>query len=126
MISSVRTCRRSGQLEEQITQIIEEMASSLVKAEPGPGALSAVQILLSWSPRWTDPQRGSVRQAVGLGPGPGVLLRPHRPLSAPPTRRPPAQRAMYPTVRRDRGTLADLRAREFSVSGVAAARSRFR
>ena len=36
-------------LEAQITQIAEEMAPGLVAAEPGLGALSAAQILLSWS-----------------------------------------------------------------------------
>jgi transposase len=36
-------------LEAQITQITEEMAPGLVTAEPGLGALSAAQILLSWS-----------------------------------------------------------------------------
>ena len=36
-------------LEAQITQIVEDMAPGLVAAEPGLGALSAAQILLSWS-----------------------------------------------------------------------------
>jgi transposase len=36
-------------LEIQITEIVEEMAPGLVAAEPGIGALSAAQILLSWS-----------------------------------------------------------------------------
>jgi transposase len=36
-------------LETQITQIVEDMAPGLVAAEPGLGALSAAQILLSWS-----------------------------------------------------------------------------
>jgi transposase len=36
-------------LEAQIAAIVEEMAPGLVAAEPGPGALSAAQILLSWT-----------------------------------------------------------------------------
>jgi transposase len=36
-------------LETQITGIVEDMAPGLVAAEPGLGALSAAQILLSWS-----------------------------------------------------------------------------
>ena len=36
-------------LEAQIAAIVEEMAPGLVAAEPGLGALSAAQILLSWS-----------------------------------------------------------------------------
>jgi transposase len=35
--------------EQQITGIAGDMAPGLVAAEPGPGALSAAQILLSWS-----------------------------------------------------------------------------
>ena len=36
-------------LETQIAEIVEEMTPGLVAAEPGLGALSAAQILLSWS-----------------------------------------------------------------------------
>ena len=36
-------------LETQIAEIVEDMAPGLVAAEPGLGALSAAQILLSWS-----------------------------------------------------------------------------
>ena len=39
----------AAELETQITQIVEEMAPGLVAAEPGMGALSAAQLLLSWS-----------------------------------------------------------------------------
>jgi transposase len=39
----------AADLETQITQIVEDMAPGLVAAEPGLGALSAAQILLSWS-----------------------------------------------------------------------------
>ncbi len=39
----------AADLEAQITGIVEEMAPGLVAAEPGLGALSAAQILLSWS-----------------------------------------------------------------------------
>jgi transposase len=39
----------AAELEEQITAIVEDMAPGLVAAEPGLGALSAAQILLSWS-----------------------------------------------------------------------------
>src|SRR5215470_2115959 len=39
----------AAELEAQITQIVEEMAPGLVAAEPGLGALSAAQLLLSWS-----------------------------------------------------------------------------
>jgi transposase len=36
-------------LEKQITAIVEDLAPGLIAAEPGIGALSAAQILLSWS-----------------------------------------------------------------------------
>ena len=36
-------------LEAQITEIVQDMAPGLVASEPGLGALSAAQILLSWS-----------------------------------------------------------------------------
>jgi len=39
----------AADLEAQITEIVEEMAPGLVAAEAGLGALSAAQILLSWS-----------------------------------------------------------------------------
>ena len=39
----------AAELEQQITGIAEDMAPGLVAAEPGLGALSAAQILLSWS-----------------------------------------------------------------------------
>jgi transposase len=39
----------ASELEAQITGIVENMAPGLVAAEPGLGALSAAQILLSWS-----------------------------------------------------------------------------
>jgi transposase len=39
----------AADLEAQITQIVEEMTPGLVAAEPGVGALSAAQLLLSWS-----------------------------------------------------------------------------
>jgi transposase len=39
----------AADLEVQISQLAEEMAPGLVAAEPGLGALSAAQILLSWS-----------------------------------------------------------------------------
>jgi transposase len=39
----------AAELEEQIAGIVEEMTPGLVAAEPGLGALSAAQILLSWS-----------------------------------------------------------------------------
>jgi transposase len=39
----------AADLETQITEIVEEMAPGLVAAEPGVGALSTAQILLSWS-----------------------------------------------------------------------------
>jgi transposase len=38
-----------AELETEITEIVEEMAPGLVAAEPGLGALSLAQILLSWS-----------------------------------------------------------------------------
>src|SRR5215831_5031503 len=41
-------------------------------------------------PRRTDPQPGSIRDAAGHRPGPG-LIRPHRPAPAQPPRRPSAQ-----------------------------------
>jgi transposase len=36
-------------LEKQITAIVDDLAPGLIAAEPGIGALSAAQILLSWS-----------------------------------------------------------------------------
>jgi len=39
----------AAELEAQITQLVEEMAPGLVAAETGLGALSAAQLLLSWS-----------------------------------------------------------------------------
>jgi transposase len=39
----------AAELEAQITAIVEEMAPGLVATEPGVGALSAAQLLLSWS-----------------------------------------------------------------------------
>jgi len=39
----------AAELEAQIAQLVEEMAPGLVAAEPGFGALSAAQLLLSWS-----------------------------------------------------------------------------
>ena len=39
----------AAELEAQIAAIVEDMAPGLVAAEPGIGALSAAQILLSWS-----------------------------------------------------------------------------
>jgi transposase len=39
----------AAELEAQITQLAEEMAPGLVAAEDGLGALSAAQLLLSWS-----------------------------------------------------------------------------
>jgi transposase len=39
----------AAELEAQITQLVEEIAPGLVAAEPGLGALSAAQLLLSWS-----------------------------------------------------------------------------
>ena len=39
----------AADLETQITAIVEDLAPGLVAAEPGLGALTAAQILLSWS-----------------------------------------------------------------------------
>ena len=39
----------AAEIEAQIAAIVEDMAPGLVAAEPGIGALSAAQILLSWS-----------------------------------------------------------------------------
>jgi transposase len=39
----------AAELEAQITQLVDEMAPGLVAAETGLGALSAAQLLLSWS-----------------------------------------------------------------------------
>jgi transposase len=39
----------AAELEAQITQLAEEMVPGLVATEPGVGALSAAQLLLSWS-----------------------------------------------------------------------------
>jgi transposase len=39
----------ADELETQISEIVEDMTPGLVAAEPGVGALSAAQILLSWS-----------------------------------------------------------------------------
>ncbi len=48
-------------LEAQITEIVEEMTPGLVAAEPGLGALSAAQILLSWS------HAGRIRSEAAFG-----------------------------------------------------------
>jgi len=39
----------AAELEDQISEIVDELAPGLVAAEPGVGPLSAAQILLSWS-----------------------------------------------------------------------------
>jgi transposase len=39
----------AAELETQIAAIAEEVTPGLIAAEPGPGALSAARILLSWS-----------------------------------------------------------------------------
>jgi transposase len=39
----------AADLEKQITAIVQDMTPGLVDAEPGLGALTAAQILLSWS-----------------------------------------------------------------------------
>ncbi len=39
----------AAELEAQITELVKEIAPGLVAAEPGLGALSAAQLLLSWS-----------------------------------------------------------------------------
>jgi hypothetical protein len=57
-------------LETQIAEIVEDMAPGLVAAEPGLGALSAAQILLSWSHagRICGPARWRIpRSADSLG-----------------------------------------------------------
>jgi transposase len=41
--------KTAADLEKQITDLVEELAPGLVAAEPGPGALTAAQILLSFS-----------------------------------------------------------------------------
>ena len=51
----------AAELEEQITAIVEDMAPGLVAAEPGLGALSAAQILLSWS------HAGRIRSEAAFG-----------------------------------------------------------
>ena len=38
-----------GQLESEIAEIVEDLAPGVVAAEPGLGALSLAQVLLSWS-----------------------------------------------------------------------------
>jgi transposase len=48
-------------LETQIAEIVEEMNPGLVAAEPGLGALSAAQILLSWS------HAGRIRSEAAFG-----------------------------------------------------------
>lgn len=40
----------AAELETQITAIVEDLASGVVASERGVGALSAAQILLSWTP----------------------------------------------------------------------------
>jgi transposase len=46
---TIQLARAAAELEKQIAEIAEDMAPGLVAAEPGVGALSAAQILLSWS-----------------------------------------------------------------------------
>ena len=51
----------AADLEAQIAAIVEDMAPGLVAAEPGLGALSAAQILLSWS------HAGRIRSEAAFG-----------------------------------------------------------
>ena len=80
----------AADLEAQITEIVEQMAPGLVAAEPGLGALSAAQILLSWSHAGRIRSEAAFAMLSGTAPRAGVL-RPHRPAPAQPPRRPPAQ-----------------------------------
>jgi transposase len=50
----------AADLEAQITQLVEEMAPGLIAAEPGVGALSAAQLLLSW------PHAGRIRSEAAF------------------------------------------------------------
>jgi transposase len=45
----IMLAKTAADLEKQITAIVEDMMPGLVDAEPGLGALTAAQILLSWS-----------------------------------------------------------------------------
>jgi transposase len=57
-------------LETQIAEIVEDMAPGLVAAGPGLGALSAAQILLSWS------HAGRIHSEAVFGMLPGIALVP--------------------------------------------------
>ena len=77
-------------LETQITEIVEAMAPGLVAAETGLGALSAAQILLSFS------HAGRIRSEAAFGMLSGTAPVPVSsgrtgPAPAQPPRRPPAQ-----------------------------------
>jgi hypothetical protein len=77
-------------IEAQITAIAGDMTPGLVAAEPGLGALSAAQILLSWSHAGRIRSEAAFAMLSGTAPVPR-LLRPHRPPPPQPARRPPAQ-----------------------------------
>jgi transposase len=53
--------RTAAELEKQISVIVEDMAPGLVAAEPGAGALTAAQILLSYS------HHGRIRSEAAFG-----------------------------------------------------------
>ena len=57
-------------LETQITGIVEDLAPGLVAAEPGMGALSAAQILLSWSHAGRITSEGAFAMLSGTAPVP--------------------------------------------------------
>jgi transposase len=57
-------------LETQIAEIAEDMTPGLVAAEPGLGALSAAQILLSWSPAGRIHSEAAFGMLSGTAPVP--------------------------------------------------------
>jgi transposase len=56
--------------EAQITEIVDEMAPGLVAAETGMGALSAAQVLLSWSHAGRIPSEAAFAMLSGTAPVP--------------------------------------------------------
>ncbi len=62
--------RTAADLEKQIAVIVEDMAPGLVAAEPGPGPLTAAQILLSFSHRGRIRSEAAFAMLSGTAPVP--------------------------------------------------------
>jgi transposase len=66
----------TASLEKQITAIVDDLAPALIAAEPGIGALSAAQILLSWS------HAGRIRSEAAFAMLPGTARHLYRTLNS--------------------------------------------